>query len=119
LLAKNESHSSVYFQPSDNMIDLKESRFLDKVERGFKENKSDPCLLSKWQEDNVMLIEIYVDDCLVIGTEDRIAKLIDDLKKNGFNLKVENSLKDYLSCRVIETKNLRQITILQPHLINN
>jgi hypothetical protein len=24
-----------------------------------------------------------VNDCRVIGTEDRIAKLIDDLKKNG------------------------------------
>ena len=34
-------------------------------------------------------------------------------------MKVENSLKDYLSCHVIETKNLNQITILQPHLINN
>jgi hypothetical protein len=54
-----------------------------------------------------------------IGTEERIAKLIDDVKKNGFNLKVENCLKDYLSRRMIETKNLNQITILQPHLINN
>jgi hypothetical protein len=53
-----------------------------------------------------MLIGIYVDDCLVIGPEERIAKLIVDLKKNGFNLKVENSLKDYLSCRVIKTNNL-------------
>jgi hypothetical protein len=59
-----------------------------------------------------MRIGIYVDDCLVIGAEERIAKLIFDLKKHGFNLNVENSLKDYLSCRVIETKNLTQITIL-------
>ena len=86
---------------------------------GFKENKSDPCLLSKWHEDGVKLIGNYVDDCLILGTEDRIAKLIVDLKKNGYNLKDENSLKDYLSCHVIETKNLNQITILQLHLINN
>jgi hypothetical protein len=39
-----------------------------------------------------MRIGIYVDDCLVIGAEERIAKLIFDLKKHGFNLKVENSL---------------------------
>jgi hypothetical protein len=38
-----------------------------------------------------------VDDCLILGNENRIAKLIVDLKKNGFNLKVENSVKDYLS----------------------
>jgi hypothetical protein len=29
---------------------------------GFIENKSDPCLLSKWTNDNVILIGIYVDD---------------------------------------------------------
>jgi hypothetical protein len=33
---------------------------------GFKDNKSDPCLLSKWHEDDVMPIGIYVDDYLVI-----------------------------------------------------
>jgi hypothetical protein len=59
----------------------------------------------KWHEDGVMLIGIYVDDCLVIGTEERIAKLIVDLRKDGFNLKVENSLTDYLRCCLIKTKN--------------
>jgi hypothetical protein len=77
---------------------------------GFKEKKSDTCLLSIWHEDGVMLSGIYMDDCLVIGTEERIDKLIADLKKNGFNSKVENNLEDYLSCCVIETKNLNQIT---------
>jgi Reverse transcriptase (RNA-dependent DNA polymerase) len=33
---------------------------------GFIENKSDPCLLSKWKEDEILLVGIYVDDCLVI-----------------------------------------------------
>jgi hypothetical protein len=34
-------------------------------------------------------------------------------------LKVESSLKDYLSCRVIEDLESKSILILQPHLINN
>ncbi len=46
-----------------------------------------------------------MDDCLVIGNEERIATLSIDLKKNGFNQKFENSLKDYFSCWVIEDKN--------------
>jgi hypothetical protein len=33
---------------------------------GLKGNKSDPCLLSKWTQDSVIMIGIYVDDCLVI-----------------------------------------------------
>jgi hypothetical protein len=28
----------------------------------FKVNKSDPCLLSKWAQDAVIMIGIYVDD---------------------------------------------------------
>jgi hypothetical protein len=44
---------------------------------------------------------IYVDDCLVIGKEPQINQLIVELKENGFNLKIEHNLKDYLSCCVI------------------
>jgi hypothetical protein len=65
---------------------------------GFKGNKSDPCLLSKWTQDGVIMIGIYVDDCLVIGKHDKIYELIVELKTSGFNLKIENNLTDYLSC---------------------
>ena len=88
-------------------------------ELGFTENKSDPCLLSKWNDGGVVLIGIYVDDCLVIGKESQISRLIVDLKVKGFNLKVEKDLKDYLSCRIVENAEKNEILILQPHLINN
>jgi Reverse transcriptase (RNA-dependent DNA polymerase) len=68
---------------------------------GFIENKSDPCLLSKWSEKVLILIGIYVDDCLVMGKDEQISNLIADLKVQGFTLKVENNLTDYLSCRVV------------------
>jgi hypothetical protein len=45
--------------------------------------------------------------------------LIVDLKENGFSLKIENNLTDYLSCRVMEDYDMNQVLILQPHLINN
>jgi hypothetical protein len=38
---------------------------------GFVGNKSDPCLLSKWEDGEVILVGIYVDDCLVIGKENQ------------------------------------------------
>jgi Reverse transcriptase (RNA-dependent DNA polymerase) len=81
---------------------------------GFTENKSDPCLLSKRTNGNVVLIGIYVDDCL-----EEIQRVIMELKTKGFDLKIESSLKDYFSCRVIEDSILKSILILQPHLINN
>ena len=86
---------------------------------GFVENKSDPCLLSKWEDGEVILIGIYVDDCLVVGKENKISKLITDLRNGGFNLKVTQNLTDYLSCQVLENQSHNEILILQPHLINN
>ena len=84
---------------------------------GFVENKSDPCLLSKWEDGKVILIGIYADDCLVVGK--RISKLITDLKNGGFNLKITQNLTEYLSCQFSENQSHNEILTLQPHLINN
>jgi hypothetical protein len=43
---------------------------------GFKGNKSDPCLLLKCNHNGVIMIGIYVDNCLVIGKRDKIDELI-------------------------------------------
>jgi hypothetical protein len=65
------------------------------------------------------MIGIYVDDCLVIGNRNRIDELIVERKTSGFNLKVENNLTGHLSCQLIENRELKRMSILQPHLINN
>ena len=67
----------------------------------------------------MILIGIYVDDCLVVGKESQISKLITDLRNGGFNLKITQNLTDYLSCQVLENQSHNEILILQPHLINN
>ena len=85
---------------------------------GFSGSKSDPCLWTKWTDNHVILIGIYVDDCLVIGDEEKIKNLVDELQIHGFNLKVEEELVDYLSCRIIENEHNNSILMLQPHLIS-
>jgi hypothetical protein len=86
---------------------------------GFVENKSVPCLLSKWEDGEVILIGIYVDDYIVIGKENQISMLITGLKNGGFNLKITQNLTNYLSCQVLENEAPSEISILQPYLINN
>jgi hypothetical protein len=86
---------------------------------GFLKNKSDPCLLSKCVDDSVVMIGIYVNYCLILGKEELTQEVIEGLKVSGFTLKIESSLKDYLSCCVIEDSDSKSILILQPHLINN
>jgi hypothetical protein len=83
------------------------------------ENKSDPCLLSDWNVKEVVLISIYLYDCLIIGREERIQWLTFELKRNSFNLNVEKNLKDSLIFHIIIDKEMNQIMILQPHSINN
>jgi hypothetical protein len=38
----------------------------------FTENKSNPCVMSKLIDDNVVMIGVYIDDCLVVGKEELI-----------------------------------------------
>ena len=65
---------------------------------GFLENKADCCLLSKRNQTGIMIIGIYVNDCLVLGKERAINQLIAALKSKCFSLKAKRDLKDYLSC---------------------
>jgi hypothetical protein len=64
------------------------------------------------------LIGVYVGNCLVIGKNSLINKLIDELKKH-FSLKMERNVKDYLSCNIIELKEENKFVIVQAHLITS
>jgi hypothetical protein len=58
---------------------------------GFEERKSDPCLWTMWDSvvNHMLMIGIYVDDCLIIGKESSISNLLEELKKHEFNLKMK------------------------------
>jgi hypothetical protein len=86
---------------------------------GFYESKSDACLWTMWDEkvNHMIIIGIYVDNCLIIGKYESIDCLIDELKKHEFNLKVEKNVNEYLSCCIEESKDQRKLTMIQPHLL--
>ena len=64
----------------------------------------------------LVLIGIYVDDLLIIRDDIDINKVIDDIKKL-FKVKVEENLKDYLSCKIRINENMKTAWISQPHLV--
>jgi hypothetical protein len=43
---------------------------------------------------HMIIIRIYVDDCLINGKDESIDCLIDELKKYEFNLKVERNVNE-------------------------
>jgi hypothetical protein len=65
----------------------------------------------------MIIIGIYVNDCLIIVKDELIDCLIDELKKHEFNLKVERNVNEYLSCCIEDSKDERKLTMIQPHLL--
>ena len=78
-----------------------------------------PCLMYKKNEKRMLYVAIYVDDCLFCGTTEMIDEMVKGIVKWGLQVKVEDNLTDYLSCRVIFDKTREMAWLGQPHLINN
>jgi hypothetical protein len=91
------------------------ARALRKI--GFTGGVADPCLMVKRNELGVCFIAIWVDDSLLVGDEKAITQTIKDLEAEGFTLKVENDLTDYLSCEIKLDRKKKRGWIHQPHLI--
>jgi hypothetical protein len=72
-----------------------------------------------WDEkvNHMIIIGIYIDNCLIIGKDESIECLIDELKKHEFNLKVEMNVNEYLSCCIEESKDEGKLTMIQPHFL--
>jgi hypothetical protein len=66
---------------------------------------------------HMMIIGIYVENCLIIGKNESIDCLIDELKKDEFNLKVEKKMNKYLSCCIEESNDERKPTMIKPHIL--
>lgn len=70
-------------------------------------------------EKGIVYIALYVDDCYCVGHEEAIQDTITKIIANGFDVKVEDDLTDYLSCNILFNKNKTKAWLGQPHLIKN
>ncbi len=86
---------------------------------GFKGGDVNPCLFWKQYEKGVVFVEIYVDDNLIVGHPDAIEDTIEQLKKNGFVVKVENDLKYRLYCEIRFNSDRTKAWSGQPRLLAN
>jgi hypothetical protein len=83
---------------------------------GCKVCSADPCFWIKYSDLGVNLIAIYVDDCLVISTDEGVNKVMNNLKDHNFGLEVNHDLSDYLSC-MIHVDYEKTKFLMKPHLI--
>ena len=87
---------------------------------GFEGGEVDPCLqVRESTKFGRVYIALYVDDNLIVGKEEAINEVIQELRDEGFTLKIEDDLKDYLSCEIEFIKNKKSAWLGQPHLTAN
>ena len=86
---------------------------------GFTGGDVDPCLFVKKSSLGIVFIALYVDDNLLIGHPKAIEDAIEQMKKHGFILKIEDDLNDNLSCEIQFSKDRTKAWLGQPHLISN
>jgi hypothetical protein len=87
-------------------------KFVESLEKcGFTGILVDPCLWVNQYNKEVVVMEIYVDDCQTIGSKEGIKGVIKHLKKHDFGL-IEEGLKHYLSYHIKIDKPLPNITLV-------
>ena len=80
----------------------------------------DPCLYIKESAKfRKIHIALYVDDNLIVGHPEALKERIQGPRGEGLVLKVEDDLKDYLSCEIDFSKDKKSVWLGQPHLISN
>jgi Ethanolamine utilization protein EutJ (predicted chaperonin) len=65
----------------------------------------------------VILIAIYVDDCLIIGTDEGIDNIINILRDYNFGLNVNHNLTDHLSYRIHVDYENKTTFVMQTHAL--
>ena len=73
----------------------------------------------KRENNMIAIVAIYVDDCLFVGHEKLIQDTVEGIKKWGLEVKIENDLSDYLSCKILFNKDRSKAWLGQPHLIKS
>jgi hypothetical protein len=86
---------------------------------GFHGGYADPCLMTRRNKLGVVFIALYVDDCLCIGNDKAIKDLVHGMETQGFTMKIDEELTDYLSCQIVFSDDKQKLWIGQPHLIKN
>ena len=63
---------------------------------------------------SILILILYVDDCLLTGDALAIESRVNDIKKM-FNVTATKNVKEYLGCR-IDTSRKGEIMVHQPHI---
>lgn len=83
----------------------------------FKKSEIDPCLLFRHNEYGIIILCVYVDDVLCIGTPEAINSAIVDIKK-FYNIKHSDKVTEYVGCTFLSSGKTKDLFLCQQALID-
>jgi Reverse transcriptase (RNA-dependent DNA polymerase) len=84
------------------------------INLGFKINNVDPCLFYMEDKGKICIVCLYIDDMIITGDVRLMVKTVEGLRK-VFEVKVQYTIKDFLSCEIIKLPG--EIHIYQSRII--
>ncbi|GJY02061.1 retrotransposon protein, putative, ty1-copia subclass [Tanacetum coccineum] len=75
------------------------------LENGFKINECDKCVYVKDTSSGYVILCLYVDDMLIVGSNDKIIRSTKDMLKSKFDMKDMGLADVILGIKIIRTQN--------------
>ena len=86
------------------------------LESGFKINECDKCVYVKDTSSGYVILCLYVDDMLIIGSNDKMIKSTKDMLKSKFDMKDMGLADVILGIKIIRTQN--GLVLSQAHYVD-
>jgi len=86
------------------------------LQLSFQVSAADPCLFSRGMAQNIVILCIHVDDGFMVRNGKELQRFFTEVKAL-VKMTTEESLRDYLSCKVKFNQDLTKAWLGQPHMI--
>ena len=86
------------------------------LESGFKINECEKCVYVKDTSAGYMILCLYVDDMLIVGSNDKMIKSTKDMLKSKFDMKDMGLADVILGIKIIRTQN--GLVLSQAHYVD-
>ncbi|GJV61848.1 retrovirus-related pol polyprotein from transposon TNT 1-94 [Tanacetum coccineum] len=86
------------------------------LDSGFKINECDMCVYVKDTSSGYVILCLYVDDMLIVGSNDKMIKSTKDMLKSKFNMKDMGLADVILGIKIIRTQN--GLVLSQAHCVD-
>ena len=87
------------------------------ITNGFKINECDKCVYVKDTENGYVILCLYVDDMLIVGSNERMIKSTKDMLKSRFDMKDMGLADVILGIKI--TRTSEGLVLDQTHYVDN